>query len=141
MYSPGRVSLSLSLSFSLCVSARSPLSSDVSFECYSRERGGRGSGCHAGGAIRIRQCVRRDRDRARFSRTCNYYLYLGESGASLLKPIKKGREEGGGGRGEQREKEKGLFDGFLLTRNNVVGYCTLSKAYLPLCTCNTVGEI
>ena len=68
------------------------------------EREKREPGCHAaGGAIRIRQCVRRDRDRARFSRACNYYLYLGESGASLLKPIKKG-----GGRGESRGGGKGL---------------------------------
>lgn len=54
-----------------------------------------------GRAIRIRQCVRQDRDRARFELAITISR---ESGVSLLKLIKK-REE--------KKKEKSLFDGFL----------------------------
>lgn len=58
----------------------------------------------------------------------------------IIKTDKKGEGRGERERRRAEKKEKGLFDGFLLTRNNVVGYCTLSKA-LPLCIYNTVGEI
>lgn len=58
-------------------------------------------GSSAGGAIRIRQCVRRDRDRARFELAITISR---ESGASLLEPIKKGEREKERGIGE----EKGL---------------------------------
>lgn len=54
-----------------------------------------------GRAIRIRQCVQQDRDRARFELAITISR---ESGVSLLKLIKK-REE--------KKKEKSLFDGFL----------------------------